>query len=103
MTHDQAVKNDQAVTERSWAVNLINAAKELGRYPIQRHRAKDDAGKKQRLLGKNIRLARNRKVFTPEEESELDFLQAEVDAEADALDVCNFQLLLTENDFWHTY
>ena len=92
MTHDQAV------TERSWAVNLFNAVKELGRYPKE-SRAKDDAGKKECQLAKNIRMARNRKVFTPEEESELDLLQAE----ADALDVFNFQLLLTENDFWNTY
>ena len=86
------------MTDRSWAVNLFNAVKELGRYPKE-SRAKDDAGQKECQLAKNIRMARSRKVFTPEEESELDLLQAE----ADALDVFKFQLLLTENDFWNTY
>ena len=86
------------MTERSWAVNLFNAAKELGHYPKE-SKATDDAGQKEYQLAKNIRMARKRKVFTPEEESELDLLQAE----ADALDVFNFQLLLTENDFWNTY
>ena len=90
MTHDQAVRNQ--------AVNLMNAVKELGRYPKE-SMAKDDAGKKECQLAQKICMARNAKVFTPEEESELDLLQAE----ADALDVFNFQLLLTENDFWNTY
>ena len=74
------------MTDRSRAVNLFNAAKELGRCPKE-SRAKDDAGDKERQLAKKIRRYRNRKVFTPEEESELDLLQAE----ADALDVFNFQ------------
>ena len=61
------------------AVNLFNAATELGHYPKE-SKATDDAGKKEYQLAKNIRMARKRKVFTPEEESELDLLQAEADA-----------------------
>ena len=60
------------------AVNLFNAAKELGHYPKE-SKATDDAGQKEYQLAKNIRMARKRKVFTPEEESELDLLQAEAD------------------------
>ena len=83
------------------AVNLFNAVKELGRYPKE-SRAKDDAGQKERKLAPHIRIARKKQLFTPEEERELDELRP-LQAEADALDVFNFQLLLTENDFWNTY
>ena len=87
MTHDQAV--------------LFNAVKELGRYPKE-SKGKDDAGQKERKLARHTRIARKKQLFTPEEERELDEVRP-LQAEADALDVFNFQLLLTENDFWNTY
>ena len=73
------VKKKRQVTDRSRAVNLFNAAKELGRCPKE-SRATDDDGKKERKVARNTRYARKKQLFTPEEESELDLLQAEADA-----------------------
>ena len=67
-------REKRQVTERSWAVNLFNAATELGHYPKE-SKATDDAGQKEYQLAKNIRMARKKQVVTSSQETELDELR----------------------------
>ena len=73
-THTETCKKKRQVTERSWAVNLFNAVKELGRYPKE-SKGKDDAGQKECKLAHNIRMARKKQLFTSSQETELDELR----------------------------